>query len=285
MIKVKVPATTANMGPGFDSLGMALNLYNEIEIEEVDYDIPIGDNLIYKTLAKVLNMYSYKYRGFRIKVSKCNIPICRGLGSSASCIVAGVVAANKIIGNKLSLDEIINMSTQIEGHPDNVVPAIIGGMVISIENENKVTYSKINLPKNLKFAVMIPEFEVRTQDARNVLPNRYLNKDCIFNISRVAMLVNALNNGELDKIRLSVQDKIHQPYRKNLIKNIDYIFDKSHKLGSKGEFISGSGSTVISIIDNNEELFVTKMKEYLKELDGNWNIKLLKPDLEGAKAI
>lgn len=283
-MKIKVPATTANIGSGFDALGMALNLYNEFEIDEVDYKVDMEDNLVYKSITKVLDMFDYKYKGFEIK-SAANIPMCRGLGSSATCIVAGVVYANHLIGNKLSLQDIIDICTEMEGHPDNIVPAIVGGMVVSIENKGRVTYSKINVPKKLKFVAMVPEFEVSTHDARKVLPYEYSNKDCIFNISRVAMLINAFNNEEIDKIRLSLQDRIHHPYRKDLIKNIDYIFEKCRTLNSRGEFISGSGSTLISIIENDEESFINQMKEVLKDLEGNWNIHELMPDFEGAKVI
>lgn len=283
-MKIKVPATTANIGSGFDALGMALNLYNEFEINEVDYNIDMEENLIYKSITKVLDMFNYKYKGFEIN-SSCNIPMGRGLGSSATCIVAGVVYANNLIGNKLSLEDIINIGTEMEGHPDNIVPAIVGGMVVSIENKGKVTYSRINVPKNLKFVAMVPDFVVSTHDARKVLPYEYSNKDCVFNISRVAMLINAFNNRELDKIRLSLQDRIHHPYRKNLIKNIDNIFDKCKRLNSKGEFISGSGSTLISIIEDDEEVFVNEMGEFLKDLEGSWNIHKLIPDLEGFKVI
>ncbi len=296
MVKVKVPATTANIGSGFDALGMALNLYNEIQIEEIEsgveviingekYPISIEENLIYKSLIKVLDRYHYGYKGFRINIDKCHIPMCRGLGSSASCIVGGVVAGNEMIGRKLSIEEIINISTEIEGHPDNVVPAILGGMVVSIKEEKKVMYSKVNVPQNLKFVTMIPEFKVKTEDARKVLPDTYFNKDCMFNISRVAMLINALNNGEIDKLRVCVEDKIHQPYRKKLIQDMENIFEKSKELGSKGEFISGSGSTLISIIEKEDEGFIHKMKAYLKGLKDEWNIYLLEPDLEGVKIM
>ena len=296
MQKIKVPATTANIGSGFDTLGMALDLYNEFEISEIEsgvevvngseiIDIPIEENLIYKGIITVLDYYKYEYKGFRIDVSGCNIPMSRGLGSSATCVVAGVIAGNQIVGNKMSLEDIINFCTQIEGHPDNVVPAIVGGMVISIEKNDKVSYSKVNVPQNLKFVAMIPEFKVSTADARKVLPSEYNNHDCVFNIARVAMLINAMNNSELENIRISLEDKIHQPYRKQLINNIDDIFEKCKELGSVGEFISGSGSTLITIVKNEEISFIDKMKNYLSSLKGNWRICELNVDLDGAKVI
>lgn len=295
-IKVRIPATTANMGPGFDTLGMALKLYNEIEVEETDGETEVynnglkvqenfKNNLIYKTIIETMNREKYPYKGFKIDVVKCEIPISRGLGSSSACIVGGIKIANEIMGNKLSQEDIITLATTIEGHPDNVVPTVVGGMTVSLRTGNNVKYSKINLPKQLKFVAMIPSFQVSTTLSRKVLPETYLREDCIFNISRCAMLISALYNGELSKLRICFQDKIHQPYRKNLIKNSDYIFQKSMEFGSIGEFVSGSGSTLMAVLDKNEKQFVTSMRKSLSEFEDKWNVILLEPDLEGARII
>ncbi|OFI07659.1 homoserine kinase [Clostridium acetireducens DSM 10703] len=296
MIKIKVPATTANVGPGFDSFGIALNLYNEIEIEETNKqtellqegnvsDIPKEKNLIYTSLTKVLDEHSYKYKGFRINISKCNIPISRGLGSSASCITAGVIAANKILGNTLSEEDVLKTCTKIEGHPDNIAPALLGGMVVSLMDNDNVIFSKVKVPNNVNFAIMIPEFKVSTEDARKVLPSSYSKEDCIFNISRASMLIAAMNNGEIEKLRICTEDKIHQPYRKHLIKNIDNIFNKCKELGSLCEFISGSGSTLAAIVKKDNKKFINNLNNYLATLDGNWKVHLLEADYSGAKIL
>lgn len=295
-VKVKIPATTANMGPGFDALGMALKLYNEIEVEEVNGETEIYNdgikaeesyesNLIYQSIVKTLDKFNYKYHGFIINVSKCDIPMCRGLGSSAACIVGGVTAANGIMKNKMSMDDIIEMSTDIEGHPDNVVPAALGGMVVSLKHGEKVSYSKIAVPDKLKFIAMIPSFKVSTEVSRKVMPETYLKEDCVFNISRVAMLVSALYNGELDKLRVCFGDKIHQPYRKTLIKNTEQVFNMAKKFGSIGEFISGSGSTLMAVVDKNQEEFESNMKKFLGSFEDEWKVIALDPDLEGVKAV
>ncbi|AYD39876.1 homoserine kinase [Clostridium fermenticellae] len=295
-IKVKIPATTANMGPGFDTLGMALKLYNEIEVEETYTETEIyndnvkssddyKDNLIYKSIINALDRFHYKYNGFKINVIKCDIPMSRGLGSSAACIVGGVSAANVIMGNRLTIEEIISIATDIEGHPDNVVPAVVGGMVVSINEDGMVNYSKISMPGQLKFAAMIPEFEVSTELSRKVLPEFYKKQDCIFNISRATMLVSSLYNEDFNSLRMCFDDKIHQPYRNKLINNLDSIFAKSKELGSVGEFISGSGSTLMAVLNKDEDNFVNKMGEFLNQLDDRWKIILLKPDMEGVKVM
>ncbi|MDP4143850.1 MAG: homoserine kinase [Bacillota bacterium] len=285
MVKVKIPATTANMGPGFDTLGMALNLYNEIEITEDANVVNSEDNLVYKSMVKAFKACEYKYGNYKIEFTKCDVPMSRGLGSSATCIVGGIMAANAIMGNKLTEEAIINLATEMEGHPDNVVPAIVGGMAVSIYDGEKVVYSKVNVPDNLRFVVIIPDFEVSTSAARKVLPKDYSRNDCVFNVSRAAMLVTALNNGEIDKIRTAFQDKIHEPYRKTLIKNIDEVFLKAKELGSVGEFISGSGSTLIAVIHKDNEKFIIGMKKAFNELQIGWAIKELKTDLVGAKIL
>ena len=296
MIKVKVPGTTANMGPGFDSFGMALDIYNEITVEEIESgfemlqegelsEIPLEENLIYTTFLNILNKYNYKYKGFRINLSKCDVPMSRGLGSSATCIVGGIFAANAIMGNVMSLDKIIKEAVSIEGHPDNVVPAIVGGMTVSIMDKDNVIYSNVTVPDRLRAFVMIPNYKLGTEEARGVLPDSYTREECVFNISRAAMLVNVMNNGEIEKLRMCMQDKIHQKYRGALIRNIDDIFKKAYEFGSLAEFISGSGSTLIAFIDKDNNKFYDRMKNFLDTLEDDWTVHLLKPNFTGAEII
>lgn len=293
MFRIKVPATTANMGPGYDVLGMALTLYNEFEVESkgsgietVGFgDIPLEENLVYTTMKKVLNIYEHEVEGLRITAKKIDIPISRGLGSSATCIVAGIMIANELMNNILNTDDLIKIGTYIEGHPDNIVPAVVGGMTVSIYEEGVVTYSNINVSKNLRFVAITPDFTMSTNEARKVVPKSYDKSDCIFNISRVAMLVAAMNNGETQKLRIATQDKIHQPYRATLIPDIDNIFKYAKKLGSKAEIISGSGSTLMAIIDKDNIDFEKNIKQYLDGLKDNWTTRVLEVDTQGAKVL
>lgn len=288
MIKIQVPATTANMGPGFDCFGMALKIYNEFEffsVSKENFDKSLEENLIYKSMVYVLKKYEYKNYNFGIRVTKCNIPMARGLGSSASCIVAGIGAANNILGNILSESDIINLATEIEGHPDNVTPAVLGGMTISLPIDDNIIYSKVPVSKDIKFAVMVPDFEVSTEETRNSLPESYSKDDIVFNISRASIMISNMFNEDFTNLRECLKDKIHQPFRKKLIPNIDQIFNKSRDLGSIGEFISGSGPTLIAIIKKDDNLFENNMKEFLNTLNVKWDIKVVDVDLEGMKIL
>lgn len=296
MIRVKVPATSANMGAGFDTLGMALKLYNEITIEETEgkteikllngkLDRNYKENLTYKSIVRVYNFLNRKYKGFKIDMSKTNIPLSRGLGSSAACIVGGIVGANALLKGNMTIQDMLSIAVDIEGHPDNVAPALLGGIVISIKDGENIIYSKVNEKSNLKYVVMVPDFKVSTAASRKVLPTSYSREDAVFNISRCAMLISALNNGEDEKLRYVFEDKIHQPYRKKLINNIDEIFSNARENGSLGEFISGSGSTLIAVIDGGDNEFIPKMEEYIKGLKDNWKIFGLEKDNDGAVVI
>ncbi|PJI07139.1 MULTISPECIES: homoserine kinase [Clostridium] len=296
MIRVRVPATSANMGAGFDTLGMALKLYNEITIEETEgkteikllngkLDRNYKENLTYKSIVKVYNFLNRGYKGFKIDMSRTNIPLSRGLGSSAACIVGGIVGANALLKGNMAVQDMLSIAVDIEGHPDNVAPALLGGIVISINDNGNIIYSKVNEKSNLKYAVMVPDFKVSTAASRKVLPDSYSREDAVFNVSRCAMLISALNNGENEKLRYVFEDKIHQPYRKKLINNVDEIFINAKKNGSLGEFISGSGSTLIAVIDGGDTEFIYKMENYLKGLKHNWKVFEAEKDNDGAVVI
>ncbi len=294
--RISAPATTANMGPGFDCLGMALSLYNEIGIEEISEgtevincestkDLPREENLVYTTILDTFKKYNFEYKGFRLHMLKCDIPISRGLGSSASAIVLGIMAADYLMGNIMSTQEIIDFATEIEGHPDNVTPAVVGGMVTALNNDGSVVYSKVPVFNLFKFAVMVPDFKVGTSDARKVLPDTYSREDCVYNIARASMLINAMNFGEAHKLRVCFEDKIHQPYRGLLIDNMKLIFEKAKEEGSYGEFISGSGSTLIAVIHKDNDKFLKKMRQFFETLPGGWKINLFDIDTRGAKVL
>lgn len=284
MLRIKVPATTANIGPGYDCLGLALNLYNEITIEKqnssgIDViwecenpNISLEENLFYTSIIDTLKRYSKENLGGKLTIKEINIPVSRGLGSSASCIVAGIYSANYLMDNIMSQEDIINLATEMEGHPDNVVPAILGNMVLSTMVDSKVIYSIIEISKDIQFKVLIPDFKLSTSKAREVLPKAYKVEDVVSNISRLALLINFLQNKKYENIRTCLDDKIHQPYRFPLINNSLDIFEKSRELGALGEFISGAGPTLISLVDSKNEDFDLGMKLFLNTLKDHWNI-------------
>lgn len=297
MFRVKIPATTANLGPGFDTLGLALSIYNYITIEESDQPltieiknsqgnshIPVNENnLIYITMKSF-----YEETGLgnlpNIKITQEDyIPMTRGLGSSAACIVGGLIAANELSGLKLSKDDLAYMAAKIEGHPDNSTPAIMGGFVVGTLTSKELKYIKLEVKNldELSFAVMIPDFQLQTEEARDILPSYYSRNDAVFNVSRVALLVAALTTGDFDKLKIAMDDKLHQPYRKKIIDNMEDIFIKSKKLGAKAAFLSGAGPTLIAV--STDKSFIPSMSDYLSGLKHNWKLYDIRPDLLGAQ--
>ena len=294
MFTVKVPATSANLGPGFDSIGMALSLYNSVSFEESeseleiislqnDINIPLDKtNLIYETVVYFYDLLGYKNIPNLKIVQDDRIPLTRGLGSSAACIVAGLLAANKLSGANLPKEEISYIAAKIEGHPDNTTPAINGGVIVGVLTEEKLDYIKIDIknPEKIKFAVMIPDFALSTNEARAILPKTYSISDAVFNISRASLLIAALMSGDFEKLNTAVDDRLHQPYRKNIICNMDEIFKKANELGALGSFLSGAGPTLISLVE--EDAFFDKMGAYLKSIDGGYKIHNISMDIDGA---
>ena len=293
MFHIKVPATSANMGPGFDCVGVALELYNELWAEETDggidissadgRDIPKGEkNLIYTTIKGFYDREGLKLPGVKI-VQKDSIPMTRGLGSSAACIVGGLLAANAMSGRNYTVDRLALMAAELEGHPDNSNPALMGSMVISAMHDGEMSRIKINVPENLTFGVLIPNFALSTAESRAVLPKEYTRAQAVFNSSRTGLLIAAMMTGNLEALRVSVDDEIHQPYRKKLIRNYDDIFEKAMENGSLAEYLSGAGPTLMTLItDETAEKYEKEMTAFLKTLSDKWELKLLKPDTRGA---
>lgn len=284
MVKIKVPGTSANIGPGYDTLGLALNIFNEITVEkkesgiEILWDIPnpnipLEENLVYVALIHTLKKYKKEHLGCTIRMTKVDVPISRGLGSSAAAIVCGIYAAHYLMDYALSTKEIVSIATELEGHPDNVAPAILGNMVISVMADSKVIYSTIDFPEDIIFNVLIPNFKLSTEKARSVLPKEYKVADCIFNTSRLALLLNFLRDRDYENLRICLEDKLHQPYRFSLINNSLEIFEESKKLGALGEFISGAGPTLISWSTKDNKEYQEKLTKFLDTLEDKWELK------------
>lgn len=289
MINVKVPATSANIGPGFDTLGLALNLYNRFSFSEISEGLEINgckeyntneDNLVYTSMLKVFDKIGYTPKGIKIEIDT-DIPASRGLGSSATCILGGVIGANKLANSPLSKDEILEIATEIEGHPDNIAPALFGGLVASVVDNNKIYYNKINITNGIKFVALIPDFTLSTSSAREVLPKTIPYEDGVYNVGRLALLLSAFSNGRFDLLKTSLEDRLHQPYRGKLIFGLDDVIDKCYKLGCLGAYISGAGPTLMAIVQSDDKDFKSEIKEYLNFNNYNWDVKELYLDLQG----
>ncbi len=295
MIKVTVPATTANLGPGFDSLGMALTMYSEFECElaekiEVSFDgvesekLDNKNNLVVDSMNYLFDKVGKKPVGYNLKIHN-GIPLARGLGSSASAIVGGLLLANALVGEPLSKDEILKLATDIEGHPDNVAPALLGDLIVStMTKENEILFRKISPFKEMRCVVFIPEYEVSTSDSRNVLPDAISMKDAVHNSSHLALLVMGFIEGDKELIGKTMDDRIHEPYRKHLIKEFDTFKDASLSAGAFSFSLSGSGSTIIAYCDDEVSQDVCDAFNKVAESSNIIGQSLiLKPCSDGAK--
>lgn len=274
MICIKVPATSANLGAGFDTLGLALNIYNtfyvekseELIMENVPAEFSNRKNLFILSYDKTLASKNIK-ANVHVKFETA-IPISRGLGSSSSLIVAGVLAANNLHNLNLSLEEMFEICNSIEGHPDNVAPSLFGGFTSSMLNLGKPFTKKIEVDSKLKFTVMIPNFEVKTSEARAVLPAKINIEDAVFSLSRAISFCFAMQDGNEDVLKISFEDKIHEPYRKNLIPDYDILKKEVIKKGGLCFMISGSGSTCLAI--STDKNFSQKLN--FENLNSKWRL-------------
>ncbi len=295
MIKLRIPATSANLGAGFDALGLAMTYYNYVNIEESDtVDITSLDglkiptdksNLIYESASHLYEICGKKMTGLKIEQTS-NIPMARGLGSSSACIVAGLLGANTLLNNPLSADELVDLAAQIEGHPDNTAPALLGGIVTAVFDGRKVHWVKQEVTTKLKFVAIIPDFELKTEKARACLPKEISHKDAVYNLSRAALFSASLLTGKFENLRTACHDKLHQPYRMELIPNCRRVFDIAYNHGAYAAYISGAGPTVMAVVDEDNEFFTGKLKFSL-ETEGlkGWDVKLFHIDNEGTKLI
>ncbi len=306
-VSVKVPATSANIGPGFDCLGLALPIYNEITVEEtvmpgsgVEIDV-IDDNtaydvisipkdennIAYKAIELLYNFLGQTVNDIKITI-KTNIPVARGLGSSASVIVGGLVAANELLGRPADNALLLSIASEVEGHPDNAAPALFGGFCISsIEDDGSVSYSHLEWPEDWKLTVLIPDYELDTRISRSVLPETVSVADAAYNIRKCAMLIDAVYKKDDDLMKKSLKDKLHQPYRENLISGFkeirELLADKDDILGC---VISGAGPTILVISKNNGfENVKDEVKKVFESLKVNCDIRTLNIEKEGTKVI
>jgi len=260
-VEIKVPATTANLGPGFDCLGMTLNLWNSLEVSIGGHAFEIfGEgsnslakdktNLIYKSLSTFFNEIGRTMPDVSI-ISSNNIPLSRGLGSSSAAIVSGLVAGNELCQRPLSNMQLLNLAAQIEGHPDNVTPALLGGFQIVVNDSGNLVTQNVPIISNLKAILFIPEIPMSTHHARNILSNYIERNDAIYNISRTALLISSLITGNFESLRIATQDKLHQPARQSLFPAMYKVFEEAIKAGASGVFLSGGGSTILALAEKN----------------------------------
>ena len=291
-VSVKTPATIANIGPGFDSFGLALPLYNIVSVEETVLpgtgieiniineknnendliDIPTDkNNIVYKAIELLYNFIGQNPNELKITI-KTQIPISRGLGSSASVIVGGLIAANELLGRPADEKVLLSIATEIEGHPDNITPAFVGGMTMaSWEEDGSVIYRKLPWNDEWKLMVCIPDYELNTEISRSVLPKEVPLVDAVYNLKRSAMFVEALYTKDEELLKLSLKDKLHQPYRQKLVPGMTEIMDNlKHTNGVIGTVLCGAGPSVLIIYNG---IGVSEIKEIVSNSWNYFNVK------------
>ena len=287
MIQVKVPATSANLGPGFDSLGVALTLYNVISLREQDTVEIVArhgaairrdrSNLIFQTVEKLYERCGKRLPGLYLEEDSW-IPKTRGLGSSSACIVAGLLGANALLGDPFSRAELLDIAAQAEGHPDNVTPALCGGITVAAVANGHVRYARLPTPE-LTFYALIPNFALRTEQARAALPDTVSRADACFNIARAALLTAAFASGDYKNLDLALEDRLHQHYRFALIPDGESIVAELYQRGAMGTYLSGAGPTLIALGD---AAFGEKITPWLYERYPAWRLEALRCDPRGA---
>ena len=256
MIKIRVPATSANLGPGFDCLGLALDIWNDVSFVESDsirYQVT-GEgaeklnhrpkNLLTDSFRRVFEICGTPLKGVTIEAHN-KILHSSGLGSSAAAIVAGIYGANELLGKPLDIHALVKLATQIEGHPDNVAPALLGGLVVSAMTESEVITRRYDVPL-LSAVIVKPDVHWQTHTARTVLPKTVSRADAIFNIGRTALVIDALRNGDLNLLQKVMDDRIHQLYRLKHIPTGIAAYETARQFGAAA--LSGAGPSIICFV-------------------------------------
>jgi homoserine kinase len=298
-IRVKVPATTANLGPGFDALGLALNLWNESEfVYTNDNKITVAvsgegegkipgnaDNMVAEAALQIHDLAGKPCPGLHIDCIN-RVPLGSGMGSSSAAMLTGMLGANALLGNPLSDEEILKLAIETEGHPDNVAPAMLGGLVASIVHENRVISMKLPAKANhgsIHATIVLPDFDFPTKQARAILPKQVERRDAIYNISRAVLVTEALRTGNLDLLGIAMKDSLHQPYRLPLIPGAIAALEAGKKAGAAAVALSGAGPGLIAFSPKEKGDIGASMKRAFESAGLNARVFELETSYEGAE--
>lgn len=304
-VTVLTPATSANLGPGFDSLGLALQLYNrfKVQITQGDAQAPIihiegqfgeglstgADNLFFRSFAALFAKQQVPVPPVEILMT-IHIPHGCGLGSSATAVVGGLVAANTLLelqGKALPKEDLLELAVENEAgnHPDNVAPALLGGLVATVNIEGSIRAIKTRFPDALKAVIFTPSFPMDTIAGRKLLPASYSKADVTFNTGRVALLLSALQAGRYEVIAEAMQDRMHQPYRQALFPTMPDIIQAAIDAGAHGASLSGGGSSLIALASSNFSGILRAMQETARALGVEGTGRILRADQQGARVL
>ncbi|MFN3974161.1 MAG: homoserine kinase [Dehalococcoidia bacterium] len=294
-VEVRVPATTANLGPGFDCLGMALELFNLVRLEtgrsgvvvtgEGADTLPAGpENLVYQAVQRAFERAGHPLPSLALSCRNF-IPLARGLGSSSAAIVGGLVAGNALMGYPLDTHTLLELAAEMEGHPDNVAPALLGGCQVVVRLDGRLHTASIPLPPDMRVVILIPDQPMPTEQARAVLPPQVRREDAVFNLGRVALLVNALCKGRLEDLRWATQDRLHQPARQALFPAMPLIFKAGLEAGALGVFLSGAGSSIVALTSGREMTIGYEMLDMANKAGVSATIQVTRPWAKGAEVV
>lgn len=293
-VHVRVPATSANLGPGFDTLGLALALYNEVSAAEADTvsvklegegvgRLPANrDNVVARAVRQAYDAAGRPFRGVALTCVN-RIPAARGLGSSAAAWVGGLVAGNTLLGSPLSREALLALAARAEGHPDNVAAALYGGLTVSCAvGEGRITTVSLAVPTALRWVVLVPETTSSTADARAVLPESVPRADAVFNVQRVALLLAGLQTQRADALAAAFDDRLHQPYRRRLFPWLPSVIDAARAAGAIGGALSGAGPCVLVVVPGDTTPVARAMESALAAAGIPGRAEALRVDTEGA---
>ncbi|NIR47003.1 homoserine kinase [candidate division KSB1 bacterium] len=296
-VKIRVPASTSNLGSGFDCFGLALRLYLTVEMEESSQGLEITttgegsaqiptdtENLIYKSAKTVYQVIEKECPGLTIRINN-EIPLFRGLGSSGAATVAGLMCASKLVKANLSNQQLLNLAHQIEGHPENASASLVGGLTINCVENNAITSKRILPREKLKTVLLIPDVNISTHDARNVLPREIPYTDAVFNLQRSALLAHAFLTDEYDALKLAMQDRLHQPFRKAFMSGYDELEAVGYENSALGVCISGSGSTILGLTLDDGKRLQEAWQKKAQQLELAAKVMVTEIDSEGAKLV
>jgi homoserine kinase len=318
---IRVPATSANLGSGFDTLGLALALYNRVVVVddvgravaespsnglaqgawlaggrprrerqariiisgEGEDILPRDEtNLVYRTILRYFEIVGRSPPAFTLETHN-RIPLTGGLGSSSAALVGGLLAANALAGGLLTRDEILKIAHDEEGHPDNVAPALLGGLVLCVADADRLTRVALPVPVDVRAVLFVPSFTMPTEEARRLLPSRVPYRDAVFNLGRAALLIAAFQTGQLELLRIASEDRLHQPYRREMFPAMPRFIGAALQAGALGACLSGAGSAIISLTRGREREVADAYRETAVETGVSGRITVIDIDRQGAQ--
>lgn len=288
-VTITVPATSANLGIGYDCLGMAVSLYSVFSFDRADELTITGcpeefrneDNLVYRSFLSALEHWGEEPFPISIDI-RTRIPVARGLGSSSTCTVAGIMGAAALTGRIVGRAEAVAIATEMEGHPDNVAPAIMGSLVCSFTPEGELpSCIRYDVASDLRFVTIIPPYEVKTEEARKVVPQDIKLADAVWQMGRIGGLTRGLESGDTKLIAAACHDRLQEPYRRELIPEYEDVRATCINGGAAAMWISGSGSTLMAVTDDG--LVAESLRARIKAMYPDFEVHVLECDTQGVR--